>query len=179
LDDFATVTSVLIGLMTVFDAGRIVTLPTIIGGDGVDIGQYDEWRMFISISHVVLAVFAAGMFLAWLRQARVNAELIGGPEQHQRSRSWVVLGWLVPILNVWYPYQIMRDIWHSVPVPIGNRSTLVQFWSPSGQQAMPSVLRQFSLFRLANGGQRPTFCHPICWTPSRRRAESSRRCSSS
>ncbi|WP_221341580.1 DUF4328 domain-containing protein [Nonomuraea endophytica] len=55
-----------------------------------------------------LAAIAA--FLFWLFRARDNAEALS-PEHHQHSRTWLVLGWLVPVVNLWFPKQIVDDIW--------------------------------------------------------------------
>lgn len=29
---------------------------------------------------------------------------------HQRGPGWVWWGWVVPIVNLWFPYQVVRDI---------------------------------------------------------------------
>ncbi|MFP5345427.1 MAG: DUF4328 domain-containing protein [Actinomycetes bacterium] len=45
----------------------------------------------------------------WLWAARRNAEMMSHAP-HARARGWVWAGWLVPIVSLWFPYQIVRDI---------------------------------------------------------------------
>jgi hypothetical protein len=45
----------------------------------------------------------------WLWAARYNAEALS-PRPHARSRGWVWGGWLVPVVLLWFPYQVVRDI---------------------------------------------------------------------
>ena len=46
----------------------------------------------------------------WLQRARSNAERISPGWPHARSRVWVWLGWWVPIVSFWFPYQVVRDV---------------------------------------------------------------------
>ena len=46
----------------------------------------------------------------WLSRARQNAVLIT-PDQIRRSAVWAWLGWLVPIVLLWFPKQIVDDSW--------------------------------------------------------------------
>ena len=46
----------------------------------------------------------------WLSRARQNAVLIA-PDRIRRSAVWAWLGWLVPIVLLWFPKQIVDDSW--------------------------------------------------------------------
>ncbi len=46
----------------------------------------------------------------WLQAARSNAEAIRPRRRHQRGPVWVWLGWWVPIVSLWFPYQVVRDV---------------------------------------------------------------------
>jgi uncharacterized protein DUF4328 len=48
----------------------------------------------------------------WLALARRNADRIA-PEQQRRSKGWVWLSWIVPIVNLWFPKQVIDDVWRS------------------------------------------------------------------
>lgn len=74
------------------------------------------------------AVLVAGIvFLVWLWRARLNAELIAGPESQERDRGWTVGGWICPVVNLWFPCQIVRDVYQaSARRPV--RPTLVGVW---------------------------------------------------
>jgi Domain of unknown function (DUF4328) len=49
-------------------------------------------------------------WLALASRARENAVLIA-PDRVRRSAVWAWLGWLVPIVSLWFPKQIVDDSW--------------------------------------------------------------------
>lgn len=51
------------------------------------------------------------LFVVWFRRARINAELHG--YRQRRARGWAFWGWIVPVVNIWFPFQIMGDIWRA------------------------------------------------------------------
>ena len=51
------------------------------------------------------------LFLVWFYRARINAEWHGYPQR--RARGWAFWGWVIPIVNIWFPFQIMGDIWRA------------------------------------------------------------------
>lgn len=62
---------------------------------------------------VLIALFsAAAAFLTWLWRTRVNAERLCRAE-HRRSQGWTVGAWFVPGVNLWFPRQIVDDIWRT------------------------------------------------------------------
>jgi len=68
------------------------------------------------------------VFLVWFYRARKNAD---GRGQRQRwSPGWAIGGWFVPIVALWFPYQIMADIWRAnLPAERRNRpAVLLGFW---------------------------------------------------
>lgn len=46
----------------------------------------------------------------WLQTARKNAEVINPAARQERGPVWVWLGWWVPIVSLWFPYQVVRDV---------------------------------------------------------------------
>jgi hypothetical protein len=57
---------------------------------------------------VLLPLWIVGSL--WLSRARQNAMLIA-PDQIRRSAVWAWLGWLVPVVVLWFPKQIVDDSW--------------------------------------------------------------------
>jgi len=51
------------------------------------------------------------LFVVWFYRARINAERHG--YRQRRARGWAFWGWIVPIVNLWFPFQIMGDIWRA------------------------------------------------------------------
>ncbi|MEW9556077.1 DUF4328 domain-containing protein [Nonomuraea sp. NPDC050783] len=62
------------------------------------------------ILETVTYLVAIVAFLTWLFRVRANAETLS-PHGHRRSRVWVILGWIVPIVSLWFPKQIVDDVW--------------------------------------------------------------------
>ena len=46
----------------------------------------------------------------WLYRARANAIRTAPAWTHARSKVWVWLGWWVPVVQLWFPYQVVRDV---------------------------------------------------------------------
>lgn len=51
------------------------------------------------------------LFVVWFYRARINAEQHG--YRQRRARGWAFWGWIIPIVNIWFPFQIMGDIWRA------------------------------------------------------------------
>jgi Domain of unknown function (DUF4328) len=68
------------------------------------------------------------MFLTWFYRARVNADGHGWPQR--RLPVWAIVGWFVPFVNLWFPFQMMVDIWRAgLPAESrANRATLPGIW---------------------------------------------------
>ncbi|MGH3334102.1 MAG: DUF4328 domain-containing protein [Nocardioidaceae bacterium] len=60
----------------------------------------------------------------WLWRARQNAETISA-SPHKRSSGWVWGGWLVPVVSLWFPFQIVRDVRKAT---WGRAGALVGWW---------------------------------------------------
>jgi hypothetical protein len=56
-------------------------------------------------------IVAMVMFLVWFYRARVNAKGHGWPQR--LAPGWAIGGWFVPVVNFWFPFQIMVDIWRA------------------------------------------------------------------
>ena len=85
------------------------------GGDHVALeareAQFTTNEILLWIQ-VTLFVATAVAFLAWLFQARVNLRAFG-IRRPSYSRGWVVWGFLVPVVNLFRPYQVIREVWQA------------------------------------------------------------------
>ena len=63
-------------------------------------------------TQITLLVVTAVAFLAWLFQARVNLRSFG-IRRPSYSRGWVIWSFLVPLVNLFRPYQVIREIWQA------------------------------------------------------------------
>lgn len=50
------------------------------------------------------------VFLVWFFKARRNAGL-WGPQRH--GQGWSIGAWFTPVVFLWFPYQILSDIWRA------------------------------------------------------------------
>ncbi|HEX5533778.1 MAG TPA: DUF4328 domain-containing protein [Actinomycetales bacterium] len=63
----------------------------------------------------------------WLWQARQNAELLSR-EQPARARGWIWAGWVVPVVALWFPFQIVRDIRKAAELDGQRRGPATGLW---------------------------------------------------
>ncbi len=81
------------------------------------------------ILEMVVYVVAIVAFLVWLFRVRANAEILS-PGGHRRGQPWLIFGWVVPIINFWFPKQIVDDIWSaSSRVPSPPRGLFNAWWA--------------------------------------------------
>jgi uncharacterized protein DUF4328 len=68
---------------------------------------------------VLLVVGTGVFFLIWLWQARENTEVFTPPTTpgarpgsgpHRREQGWVIGSWICPIVQFWYPLQVVEDV---------------------------------------------------------------------
>jgi hypothetical protein len=60
---------------------------------------------------VLFEIAIAVVFIVWLYRARGNAEWSRVPQR--RARGWAIGAWFVPVVNLWFPLQLVEDIWHA------------------------------------------------------------------
>lgn len=70
-----------------------------------------QYHWLDNVCTLVLLLTAIA-FLLWLLQARTAARAL--PAATQRYQTvWVFLGWVVPVVSLWFPRGITVDIWRS------------------------------------------------------------------
>ncbi|RFS86211.1 DUF4328 domain-containing protein [Actinomadura spongiicola] len=74
-----------------------------------------------------LLIVATGVaVIAWLWRARTNADAIDDLSASW-SRPWAILGWIVPIMNLWVPRGVVGAVW-SVSAPHRESAWPVNLW---------------------------------------------------
>ncbi len=83
----------------------------------------------------MVTLVAVVVFIMWAYHARLNAERLVPAHEHRRSRAWVLLGWFVPVVNLWFPKVVVDDIWRAsdprlrgVPFQQRPRPTATTWW---------------------------------------------------
>jgi uncharacterized protein DUF4328 len=80
--------------------------------------SYDELDSADNIAQATIWIAIAGLtaagvvFLVWLWRARQNAENLC-MAHHRRSQGWVIGSWICPVVNFWFPYMIMDDVYRA------------------------------------------------------------------
>jgi hypothetical protein len=84
------------------------------------------------------------VFLIWFYMARINAEQHGA--YMRRARGWAIGAWFVPVIALWFPLQIMTDIWRAnQPAEMRWQTpTLVGWWWACWLLAWPASLHKIT-----------------------------------
>jgi len=64
----------------------------------------------VAVAQIGCAVLVASVFLPWLYQARANLRALGA-RRLRFSREWTYLGFAIPVLNAYRPYQVVSEVW--------------------------------------------------------------------
>lgn len=94
------------------------------GSAAADAGQL---ALVWTVVQFVASVAVAASLLTWLWRARANAFLLR-PDGHRRHRAWVIWGWIVPVVSLWFPKQILDDVW-SASAPTTPRGLVAKYWA--------------------------------------------------
>ena len=115
-------TAVLLALAAAVDAFALGTdlltydvTGDLAGGDtGVDVRDRSDLADTLTdvagAAQALMMVACAVVFVVWLWRVRLNAEVFA-PDGHRKARPWVIAGWVVPIVSLWYPRRVVVDIW--------------------------------------------------------------------
>jgi Domain of unknown function (DUF4328) len=72
----------------------------------------------------LLAGFVTGSL--WLHRARMNAEALEPGGHHARRAGWAWGGWVTPVVALWFPFQVVRDVRRSLAPR--QSAALIGFW---------------------------------------------------
>ncbi|WP_200301916.1 DUF4328 domain-containing protein [Streptomyces adelaidensis] len=99
-------------------------------GTGIeaDADRADRLSVLTGGAQIVTYVATVVVFLIWFHRVRINAEVFE-PFGHRKKRGWAIGGWLVPIVNLWFPRRIALDSWDaSSPWEKPRSHALVNAW---------------------------------------------------
>lgn len=66
----------------------------------------------IAAAQIACAVLLAAVFVPWLHQARANVRALGA-RRMRFGREWTWLGFAIPVLNAYRPYQVVSEVWRT------------------------------------------------------------------
>jgi Domain of unknown function (DUF4328) len=70
----------------------------------------DMRQRIIGILQLALIVITATIFLRWIYRANKNARALGAAGM-QFTPGWAVGWYFIPFMNLWVPYQAVKEIW--------------------------------------------------------------------
>lgn len=112
----------------VSDLGRVLTGLLFISAIGqaalVALTGTSGPRQLVTVLNLLLFTGIAVVFLVWFYRVRKNAGM-WGPQS--RSQGWTIGGWFCPVVNAWYPVQIMRDVWRTSGTDLAQRTSVARW----------------------------------------------------
>jgi hypothetical protein len=102
-------------VLTILLAAVVAAVALRLVAVGLGLGSAHWRRDFINLrldraADITILVIGI-VFVVWFRRARINAEQSSW--RQRRARGWTFWGWIVPIVSLWFPFQIMGDIWRA------------------------------------------------------------------
>lgn len=162
----ALLVTVLLGLNALSALGTIGSsmmqlqlLERIASGDYVqsELDANDTREQALGLLTMGLYLVTAIAFVAWFKRAYDNLAAFGQTPAH--GTGWAIGGWFVPILSLFRPFQIAREIWNkSDPdareddVALETTPPILGLWW--GAWILGNVIGQIS-FRLTMGANTP------------------------
>ncbi|WP_162910622.1 DUF4328 domain-containing protein [Hymenobacter oligotrophus] len=119
----------------------------------------DDRQQLVGGLQLVLTLLAFIGFISWFARAYDNLRRIPGAPEPAYSPGWAVGAWLVPILNLWRPLHMLKEVWyrtqryalhHGQGAPAQDHSLLTGWW------ILRIVLFVFGRLVSRAGGSDPT-----------------------
>jgi len=80
----------------------------------------DTLRTVVTVVNFIMLVLSMIFFILWFRRAYYNLHTL--PWHNARhTEGWAAGSWFIPILSLFWPYQIMQDIWRGTQNAIKER----------------------------------------------------------
>ena len=108
-------TAAVSGLFAGFEISQIQLLLRI--GNYSEVSEEARWahtfiRNTLLLSRLALFGLTAVGFIIWLHRARINVRAFGC-RGFRYPRIWAIIGFFVPILNLFRPYQVVSEVWRA------------------------------------------------------------------
>lgn len=86
----------------------------------------------VAILNIIINVTSIVFFIMWFRRAYYNLSQVSA-EAASFGEGWAAGAWFVPILNLFRPFQIMKEIWYGTQANSGSEEEqqpgmILGFW---------------------------------------------------
>ncbi|MBW2494537.1 MAG: DUF4328 domain-containing protein [Deltaproteobacteria bacterium] len=108
-------TAAVSGLSAGFEISQLHLLSGV--GDYADVDEETRWahtfiRNTLLVSRLLLYGSIGIACITWLHRCRINARAFGC-RRFRYSRIWAIIGFFVPIVNFFRPYQVVSEVWRA------------------------------------------------------------------
>jgi hypothetical protein len=109
------ITAAMSGLSAGFEISQLHLLSGV--GNYADVDEETRWahtfiRNTLLVSRMALYGSIGIAFVTWLHRCRINARAFGC-RRFRYSRVWAIIGFLIPIVNFFRPYQVVSEVWRA------------------------------------------------------------------
>jgi hypothetical protein len=122
-----------LGLFTRLFNGELIPDETMVASD--------DRIALVAMAEIALGIVAAFAFILWAHRARVALDRLG-QQGLKYSTRWAWAGFVIPIMNVFRPYQVMSEIWRASEVPSLDATE----WTRRATPMLIQVWWSFALF---------------------------------
>jgi hypothetical protein len=116
----------------------VALVDRILAGDNVTLAEAEAKHDAVdgASGGLLLTALIAGVFvIVWAYRARQNAAGYT-VSPFRRSSGWAIGGWICPIVSLWFPYQVVKDIWtasdtdrpHDCAVKAWRGTVVIPLW---------------------------------------------------
>jgi uncharacterized protein DUF4328 len=94
----------------------------------------DTRQRIIGLAEILMRIVVVVLFIMWLRRAYYNIRRLGFNTRY--TDGWAAGAWFVPIMNLYAPYQIVKEVWDNTQFkaqqnstnPTHKTSTIIGVW---------------------------------------------------
>jgi hypothetical protein len=112
-------------LTNIFLQDYIIEVYSTPGYEDAPLTGEDIILFLVSLTWPVASLFSAISFLMWAYRARANLDRAGLPSLKYKP-YWTVVGFMIPILSLVRPFQVMQEIWNGSKYI--SRTTTADSW---------------------------------------------------
>ncbi|MFE6685627.1 DUF4328 domain-containing protein [Streptomyces sp. NPDC057743] len=92
-----------------------------------EVERADAWYVASGYAQTAALIATGVVFIVWFHRTRVNAEVFD-PDDHAKHRAWAIWGWIVPVINLWFPRRIAVDAWNASADRNSRSTALLNWW---------------------------------------------------
>lgn len=99
-------------LSLIIEAPLFLLNENILSTDNIDqniILVVDSISSYTALLTLAASIISIITFIRWFKQVYYNIELRVGKLKY--SNSWTIAGWFIPIVNLFIPYEMMKDLY--------------------------------------------------------------------